>query len=147
MLPPGWCAIADRTFAPRHGATRVAGQQTRSASPSPACASAARSSSAAQSSAPGWPALTQGRLLVSVPLRPVLNGGGAFRHHLLRLQHNPTRHRCYPCGTHARSSKTHLLLSVDDLRRLGRYIDRCRLRCLMHNTNRNPWAGIGSTPH
>src|SRR5215469_10868392 len=40
--------------------------------------------------------------------------GGALRHHLLRLHHNPAQHRCYPCGTHARSAKAHLLLAGVD---------------------------------
>ena len=74
------------------------------------------------------------------------NSGSAFRHHLLRLQHNPARHRCYPCSTHARSEKTRLLLAgVDDLRLLGRDVDRLRrlrdVHDLQHDSRRLHIAG------
>jgi len=71
--------------------------------------------------------------------------GVAFRHHLLRLHHNPAQHRCYPCGTHARSAKAHLLLAgVDHLR--WRDVDRLRLWGDGHNPNTHASLiyGVGS---
>ena len=81
-----------------------------------------------------------GRAGETIASKTHVYGGGAFRHHLLRLQHNPARHRCYPLRTHARDAKARLLLSVNDLRRPGRNVDRLRLLVDDANSHARRWG-------
>jgi len=78
-----------------------------------------------------WPLMSASRAGETITSR-TRACGGTLRHHLLRLHHNPARHRCYPCGTHAQRHE----VRDSGLARLGRQIDwrrrtqnrRCRLR-------------------